>query len=138
MRLYKIIQNCRAGPSTQELLADLSDQYSNDHSMGTSSSGSKRPQSSDSSTVQSQYSQQGLHCLSSHLILKGVLRRMHFTRDHNVISLSENPVMLFVDIVDNNVGLFPLTTRRSLHQSCATWLLKAWGIPEKIRSKPFV
>ena len=50
MRLYKIIQNCRAGPSTQELLADLSDQYSNDHSMGTSSSGSKRPQSSDSST----------------------------------------------------------------------------------------
>ena len=49
MRLYKIIQNHRDDPTTQELLADLSDQFSDDRSLSTNS-GQKRSLSCESSS----------------------------------------------------------------------------------------
>ena len=49
MRLYKIIQNHRDDPTTQELLADLSDQFSDDRSLSTNS-GQKRSPSCESSS----------------------------------------------------------------------------------------
>ena len=50
MRLYKIIQSYRDEPTTQEILADLSDQFSADGSSSTSNSGRKQSLSSESST----------------------------------------------------------------------------------------
>ena len=81
MRLYKIIQGCWDEQTTQEILADLSDQFSDDHSSKSGNSSRKQSSLSESSNVERllQHRLQVLLYLSSHSILNGALRKMHFT-----------------------------------------------------------
>jgi hypothetical protein len=86
MRLYKLIQSYRDDPTTQELLADLSDQFSDVRSSSTNS-GHKRSLSLSESSSQLgrplQHVLQPLPCLSFHSILNVTL---HFTRVPNATS----------------------------------------------------
>ena len=111
MRLYKIIQNYQDVPTTQELLADLSDQFSDDRSLSTNS-GHKQSLSYETSQNVGRPLRHVLQpYLSSHLILNGALKKDAFYTGPQRNKLIQEALL---DIVGNNLGLLLLTTKKIL------------------------
>ena len=129
MRLYKTIQGCRNEPTTQEILADLSWVMIVSQKAATLAISNQLQVKAQRCQSVERHKLQALPCLSSHLILNGALRKMHFTVVLNPANRSGKPVLLSMDNVGNNLGLFPFNDIRNLALKLYKLAPKSLGDP---------